>query len=612
MSLSVVLPTTIENLSHATAEEILLQLATTGRQIVFFDESIYSFIIYKGPIDIDRSTHSLHVNASILPSDIVENRELESFSKVTVNGPEAINFSIFDATLDDTKIIHKDLNNNEICIVWKVEIPVTYPRKKFPNPRLLISCRLSDPSLQLNDCEKSVTPVEEHLIDYQPTESSDLLSELYNLVSSPGSGKPLELSSSLVLDNKVNGHALPILPESPTSSLESESALTASFNVPVSVSLVIKLRSTKPAGRNNILLATLNIESSDELNKLLEDESDDIYFKITNLELEFKFGTVKEFRAREYEYPIRFRFGDSINLTYKFLNNEFLDKELKLSDDSNTQFSKPLNIKLVLQMERRLSDGYHIMSNVITTHWCPFLDFNIIAPPINNALKTSANYSQLQSQPTLQKLNSQPNGAINGNARKTALLNNLYKTGSTPNTSAPALSIQAKRVGTNLIGSSASSVTVNLTTNTNSTLSGLKLTFVGKLNIKLGEIVNWKIQAINNSKNRLKVSLIVQNPLNFSPTIPTNEFAAHNLENLHSRAQLLNIYNLLKLKTSGVIILNNDIRIGPMDSNTVYETNIMLVGLLKGIFNLDGIKVFDVNSGDGLDFGKLVEVFVVE
>lgn len=59
------------------------------------------------------------------------------------------------------------------------------------------------------------------------------------------------------------------------------------------------------------------------------------------------------------------------------------------------------------------------------------------------------------------------------------------------------------------------------------------------------------------------------------------------------------------------MILNNDIRIGPLDPNTVFETEIQLVGISKGIFNLDGVKVFDINSGDGLDFGKLLEVFVV-
>ena len=58
------------------------------------------------------------------------------------------------------------------------------------------------------------------------------------------------------------------------------------------------------------------------------------------------------------------------------------------------------------------------------------------------------------------------------------------------------------------------------------------------------------------------------------------------------------------------LILNNDIRMGPLDPNAVFETEIQLI-VSKGIFNLDGVKVFDMNSGDGIDFGKLVEVFVI-
>ena len=63
----------------------------------------------------------------------------------------------------------------------------------------------------------------------------------------------------------------------------------------------------------------------------------------------------------------------------------------------------------------------------------------------------------------------------------------------------------------------------------NSSLTGLRLTFVGKLDIKLGEVVNWKIQAINNSMSRLNLSLLVQNPINFNPVysgtnITTNNF----------------------------------------------------------------------------------------
>ncbi|KAK7678640.1 hypothetical protein QCA50_018367 [Cerrena zonata] len=143
-----------------------------------------------------------------------------------------------------------------------------------------------------------------------------------------------------------------------------------------------------------------------------------------------------------------------------------------------------------------------------------------------------------------------------------------------------SFNVNSKKLNKSL--SSTSSVTVNLTTNNNSTLAGLKLTFKGKLNVSLGEIITWKLQAINNSPNKLNLSLIVQNPINFNP-----------------------------LDTNGIIILDNDVRIGPIDSHSVFETDIKLIGISKGIYNLDGIKIFDISSGDGIDFGKLVEVFVV-
>lgn len=80
---------------------------------------------------------------------------------------------------------------------------------------------------------------------------------------------------------------------------------------------------------------------------------------------------------------------------------------------------------------------------------------------------------------------------------------------------------------------------------------------------------------------------------------------------VYNKVQLFSLYHSLKLNTSGIIILNNDIRIGPLEPNSVFETSLNLIGISQGIFNLDGIKIFDTSSGDGLDFGKLVEVFVV-
>ena len=66
----------------------------------------------------------------------------------------------------------------------------------------------------------------------------------------------------------------------------------------------------------------------------------------------------------------------------------------------------------------------------------------------------------------------------------------------------------------------------------------------------------------------------------------------------------------MKPRSGGVVFLENDIRLGPLETNNVMETSIQLMGIARGIHNLEGIKVFDTNTGDGLDFGKLVQVFV--
>lgn len=213
-------------------------------------------------------------------------------------------------------------------------------------------------------------------------------------------------------------------------------------------------------------------------------------------------------------------------------------------------------------------------------------------------------------------------------------MSNLYKLkgaslSNTNNITSSTTNLRRNRVSLANPSGRTSSVTVNLTMGNNSSLTGLRLTFVGKLDIKLGEVVNWKIQAINNSMSRLNLSLLVQNPINFNPVysgtnITTNNFSSSNLLNnnggirnndviIYNRVQLYSLYNSLKVNGDGegILILNNDIRMGPLDPNAVFETEIQLIGVSKGIFNLDGVKVFDMNSGDGIDFGKLVEVFVI-
>ncbi|KAK6463326.1 KRE11-like protein [Scheffersomyces coipomensis] len=673
MSLSIILPQKADKLSEVTSIDKFLfhTNSSKNRSIVFYDEAIVGYIIYKNSEKVVSTP--VYLDITILPADIVENQSSKTLFKATDSKSTAENgngngngnvgsnnnlnnFGILSKTLNEEHVVFQGSIEGDNYKIWRFEVPITYPKKKFTNPRLLLACSLNEHEQSESSSDGNIVPAKsnESLPDYTPDENKNIMNELNNqLLITSLSDTTYSLSNKILGTNKSsNGNETPKTITSPTltkehtpeqtfiQSVEKQEslALKASISIPVSASLVIKIKSTKPAGRNNMLLATLNIETSEDLIKFLEGENlDDYYFKVSSTLLEFKFGEVEEIKTEEFSFPMVFKLIDSINLTYKLINNEFLDTEAKsLDTNNNYQFTRPVNIKLDLQVQKYIPelDTMDTISNIITTSWSPYLDFSIIAPPINNLLKSQTYYSQVQSQP-------QPSQSVSVSktvsTRKSAMMNSLYKlkspSGNLYNSSMQNSNSSLASVGSfaskkkNLMGSTASSVTVNLTTNSNSSLSGLKLTFEGKLSIKLGEIINWKIQAINNSNNKLNLSLLVQNPINFNPVYssnaPTNNVSSSNLINsennpssnseiiIYNKIQLYSLYNSLRINTSGVIILNNDVRIGPLDPNTVFETDIQFIGISKGIFNLDGVKIFDMNSGDGLDFGKLVEVFVV-
>lgn len=614
MNLSITLPTKANQLEkYEDLDKFLFHLHSSPvRDIIFFDESILGFIVLKAPLNTQNYKQSkVFLDISIVLADLLKSKsDIEN---------DKFNSSIINTTLGSDDIIFHGENNDHHYIIWKFEVPVTYPKKKVNNPNVLFSCFISDKEAKGTSVSRDSGPIaDKALANYKPSYSRNLLSELNNEAKGSESKYLLtiepdvqETQPSIIIDEKL------------------ASISKASLSIPVSVSLVIKLKSTKPAGRNNILLSSLNIELSEELIKLLSELKDDYYFNILNLSLDFKNGTIDEFNSFKDKFPMSVKLIDSVSLSYRLLNNEFLEKDLKQFDNTSNmnQFSKSINIRLTLQVQKFIPDlnKFEDISNIITTNWSPFLDFSIIAPPINNSLKTTTNYSQFQSLP-----NSQPfkyNNIRKPNLLKPKGLSSQVSitSGNQINTGFSNFNIHgSKRFNKSLISSSSSSVTVNLTTSNNSTLSGLKLTFQGKLNLKLGEIVNWNLQAINNSPNKLNLSLVVQNPINLNygqknannsnNTSSSNLLtsASDNKEVLvYNKLQLFSLYHSLKLNTSGIIILDNDIRIGPLEPNSVFETSLNLIGISQGIFNLDGIKIFDTSSGDGLDFGKLVEVFVV-
>lgn len=644
MRISIALPTISSELLHSTElDTFLLNLnASSNRRLLFYDENISGYIIYTDTANEENIPYNAYLEASILSGehDTGNSILIASRSVPDVDGNEdeeskTGNESLISSqSLESLNIIFSGVKDDTHYTIWKFTIPITYPRKKCNDPHVVFSCWI-DPSV-VGSVDTSIkSELKSSLPDYRAPMSVNLFSELNNNVSSTmDSGTNYQLLGDIFKSNEASEKVS-------TSTIQTESdaknsSISTSLSIPVSVSLIIRLKSTKPAGKNEVLLTNLNLESSEEITKLTEKTKDEYFFKILNLSILYKAGTIEEYKYTKF--PIMLKVCDSISLIYKLTNNEYFDREVLNPENNKNQFFRTINITLVLQVQifNALSNSYDNISNLITTNWSPCLDLGIISPPINNSLKLSSGNYQMLSQPAAPLSVSAQAPAVPSkvsNARKSALIN-MYKVKS-PNAlhssglmSSPSgifsNNINSKsKHGKSLLSTSASSVTVNLTTNGNSTLSGLKLTFQGSLSIKSGAVTEWKVQAINLSPSKLNIRLMTQDRAvqtkqnlypasNSSSNLVTSNSADSKTDILvYSKYQLYSLYNSLRVVSSGVFILDNDIQIGPLECNSVFETSLRILGVSKGIYNLDGLKIFDIISGDGLDFGKLVEVFVV-
>lgn len=381
-------------------------------------------------------------------------------------------------------------------------------------------------------------------------------------------------------------------PQSPTESL------TLSLAPPV----LMKIKLTKPGGRNDVLLTCLSVEASDF--------DKDATIVVHSLEVEFRAGKLEKLAG--IDFPQRLAPADVLCATYKLVNNTYLDSQIKNTDLPAAQ---PLLVALKADVEKNGS----VLAGPIVLTWLPVVDFGLVAPPILNLLKLSNNLSHVQTQSQFQLLLP----LLNTPTARKQVFSSRKTSRMLPVPLGTQLASALVKMPKKLkppLPLSLLAVTVNLGTS-NSSLAGLRLTFQGKLNVQLGKIVSWRVQAINHANHTMHLSLIVKNPLNFNPVYSAAGSSLISSSNLvgstgdsriiaYSRPQLYHQYQQLKLETSGVVVLTNDIRLGPIDPNTVFESEFELIGISKGVFNLHGLKIFDMSTGDGIDFGKLVEVFV--
>lgn len=484
------------------------------RRTVFFDEIIIGYILVTERAD-----------------------KLLGFLDVSVASDDD---SFIVQSIEFTKL-RKWIFENSQQEIYEFKIPVPYPKRKLVDPFLILTAKFV-PKYE------SIAAKDEHLPDFE--------SHGRNLLDG-------WKSNTLFLKESKHDIGTNNVTANNTQDMEVEKPVKQSLKLRIMSPLIIKLKSTRPAGKHNILLSSFNIEMSETL----RDYDPEMHIQLNAFHIDFN-GNVTS--LNDDSYPLILNSEESMNFNFRLMN---------LTEEA----VQPLNIAIKLKV---FKSNTHI-SNEIVTSWVPYVDFNLIAPPINSSLKYTTNNS--------------------------------------------TSSLSKKRVTTKRFNS-MNSVMINLA-NANSNLFGLRLTFTGRLNVNLGEIVDWQLQAINTSFNKLNLSLVV-NKLETShskitlnghtsqsnvkatqlvphPTPPIAPIQVNNtlptqLTSSNSKA----LYESLKLEPLGILILNNDIRLN-LEPNSVFEINLKIMGISKGIYNLEGVNIFDLNNGDCIDFGKLVEVFVI-
>ncbi|GEQ69642.1 hypothetical protein JCM33374_g3315 [Metschnikowia sp. JCM 33374] len=335
---------------------------------------------------------------------------------------------------------------------------------------------------------------------------------------------------------------------------------------------------------------------------------------------------------------------------------------------SGSGMSKPLVIKVRVRVEKTDVSGicdeteWVQVTDEISTTWMPILDFDGTVQAPNHPVRVPTPQGIQQSQFRSKSTNLKPSQPVGAYAKKSVTIKSFSSSSalsnpsspysgrpawavpasstnlrpSTPSKSSPLLSVSRnggakKKLQRNIISQcgASSSLVVNLASDISAVLSGLRLTFTGNPRVDAGRIITWKVQAINQTNRLLKLTLTanpvkkqtVSNPYSYSfngsarsssytTLASTDEKKASNGPSIQSRLQLYEQYNACKREKPGVVLLSNDVGLGILEPNQVFESEFSFICLSKGIFNLNGLRLVESSTGEVVEIGRLLEVYV--
>lgn len=145
---------------------------------------------------------------------------------------------------------------------------------------------------------------------------------------------------------------------------------------------------------------------------------------------------------------------------------------------------------------------------------------------------------------------------------------------------------------------------------------GLVITISGPTKVKLGEKFRWKIQLLNKSSEKMDLILYVQSSIKkeYEKTVPPIPIQSTNnnkndIVPLFSNNQLVRSF-YYKFNRAGLVSLTNNLRVS-LEYGNLYECELELMSVERGMFNIYDFKVLDIASGDIFECNRLLDVMVV-
>lgn len=143
---------------------------------------------------------------------------------------------------------------------------------------------------------------------------------------------------------------------------------------------------------------------------------------------------------------------------------------------------------------------------------------------------------------------------------------------------------------------------------------GLVVTVSGPTKVKLGEKFRWKIQLLNKSSAKMDLILFVQSSIKkeyekIVPPIPIQSAYSRDSVPLFSNNQLVRSF-YYKFNRAGLVSLTNNLRVS-LEYGNLYECDLELMSVERGMFNIYDFKVLDISTGDIFECNRLLDVLVI-